>query len=72
MIVTFSKEKMLKRLEREGRTNEIDDESMRIMNKLDGQKADTYNWKSQVDGENFAIIHDDEYGNMYVNVDDCI
>lgn len=67
----FSKEKMIKRLEKEGRANKIDNEIIAIMDNLDGQPVTTNSWNRQVKGEPvLACIGKD--GKYYeVNEDDC-
>lgn len=71
-MLTFRASKMLSRLEREGRLNEVDDKHREMMNLLDGEPANTYNWRSQVYGEPLALIAgNDRHPEMYVNVADC-
>lgn len=67
----FSKQKMLDRLEREGRVNEIDDESMEIMNMLDGKEAVKNDFKALVFGQlEFFVRYEGQ--NYPVNPNDCI
>ena len=72
MIRIFRAKKMLDRLDREGRTSEIDPESRKMIELLDGEEANDYNWESVVNGENLALISaTDKHPEMYVNVNDC-
>ena len=48
----FSKAKMIERLHKEGRADQIDSEIMNIMNKLDGEEAIKNDFK--------ALVHDEE------------
>lgn len=67
----FSKQKMLDRLEKEGRSHMVSEQSIRVMNMLDGQEARKSDFK--------ALIHDElayfvrVNGNNYpVSLNDCI
>ena len=72
MILTFRADKMLSRLEREGRTGEIDPASMEMIKALDGEPANDYNWASVVNGEHLALIAaTDKHEEIYVNAADC-
>ena len=67
----FSKQKMLDRLEKEGRSHMVSEQSIRVMNMLDGQEARKSDFK--------ALIHDElayfvRVGgkNYPVSLNDCI
>jgi hypothetical protein len=67
----FSKQKMLERLEKEGRSHLVDEESANIMDALDGKEAFKNDFK--------ALVYDElEYyvryrgQNFPVNPEDCI
>ena len=67
----FSKQKMMERLEREGRTHLIDEKSSLIMGMLDGKEAIKNDFKALVYDEiEFIVRCDGEY--YPVNVQDCI
>lgn len=67
----FSKQKMLDRLEREGRTHQIDEESRKIMDALDGKEAIKNDFKALIYDElEYFVRHDGE--NFPVNPDDCV
>lgn len=67
----FSKQKMLERLEREGRTQQITPGALEIMDALDGREAIKNNYKALVFGQlEFMVSYE---GNYYpVNPNDCI
>lgn len=65
----FSKEKMIERLVREGRANEIRPEDIEIMDTLDGEEVEEICWRNVVFGENVGYI---EKHKMHINLDDCI
>lgn len=67
----FRKQKMLDRLAREGRSEQVGPEELRIMDLLDGKSGTDYNWESVVKDEPFVLIHLDKYGAFYVNIADC-
>lgn len=67
----FSKQKMLDRLEKEGRSHMIDEESMEIMNMLDGKEAVKNDFKALVFGQlEYFVRHEGE--NYPVNPNDCV
>lgn len=67
----FSKQKMLDRLEREGRTHQIDEESRKIMDALDGKEAIKNDFKALIYDElEYFVRHNGE--NFPVNPDDCV
>ena len=72
MAKVFSKEKMLARIEKEGRTDQIDERSREIMDKLDGLPAQKNHFKALVYDQLEYYVHHEELGNMTVNIDDCI
>ena len=72
-MLVFSKQKMLERLEREGRLEEIDGESRLIMDKLDGLEAVKNDFKALVfDVLEYMVRHPDTKKWMTVNINDCI
>lgn len=67
----FSKQKMLDRLEQEGRLGDIDEESRKIMDILDGQEAVKNDFKALVFGQlEYLVRYDGQ--NWPVNPNDCI
>ena len=69
---TFRMQKMLDRLEREGRSHEIQPEDFELMKKLDGKKGNDYNWRSFVYGEDLVWIEaDEDQDGAYVALCDC-
>lgn len=67
----FSKQKMLDRLKEEGRLNLVDEESLQIMDMLDGQEAHKNDFKALVyDGLECFVRHEGK--NYPVNPNDCI
>ena len=67
----FSKQKMMERLEKEGRAHLVDEESAKIMDMLDGLEARKNDFK--------ALIYDEleyyvsyEGDNYPVNPEDCV
>lgn len=72
MRMVFSAEKMLKRLEEEGRMNEVRKEDRELMEKLDGKVGNDYNWESFVHDKNLVWIEKgpDNPG-AYVCREDC-
>ena len=67
----FSKEKMLERLEREGRLHQVDKESRDLMDILDGKEAVKNDYKALVFGRlEYFVRHEDEC--FPVNPNDCI
>ena len=67
----FSKQKMVERLEKEGRSHLIDEETIKIMDMLDGKEAIKNDFKALVYGKlEYFVRHE---GETYpVNTDDCI
>ena len=68
MIVTFKANKMMKRINGEGRGALLDDKTVSYIRSLDGLTGNTYNWRSQVFGEHVVLLEN----GVYVNVDDCV
>lgn len=67
----FSKKKMLERLENEGRSHQIDEKSLEIMNSLDGKEAVKNDFKAPVYDElEYFVRHNGK--NYPVNPSDCI
>lgn len=67
----FRKKMMLERLEREGRSDMVDDKSLVIMNDLDGLEASASNWRRMVHGEPVLYVVGRSGKGMYVNEADC-
>ena len=72
MCKIFSKQKMLERLEKEGRTNEIAPNSYELMDKIDGLEVHKNRFKALVYDQLEYYVHHDELGNIPVNINDCI
>lgn len=69
---TFRMQKMLDRLEREGRSHEIEPEDIELMKKLDGKTGNDYNFQSFVYGYDVVWIEPDEdQDGAYVALCDC-
>lgn len=72
MIRIFRKQKMIDRLEKEGRITEVQKEDYELMDKLDGRKANDYNYRSFVYGDNLSWIEPfDDCEGAYVCTEDC-
>ena len=72
-MLVFSKQKMLERLEREGRMNEVDEECQELMTKLDGLEAVRNDWKYVVHNElAYMVKNPDTMKWISVNKEDCI
>lgn len=67
MLKVFRANKMLKRIQNEGRGALLDDKTVKFIKSLDGRTGNTYNWRSQVFGENVVLLED----GTYVNTNDC-
>ena len=68
----FRAKKMLDRVKAEGKENLLDDETIAFIVKLDGKKANDYNWASVVRDEPLCWIAPDEDQNgTYVALCDC-
>ncbi len=67
MEKTFRAEKMLKRIQEEGRGYMLDKETVAKIKSLDGMRGDDYNFASIVRGENVVLLED----GTYVNAADC-
>ena len=72
-MLVFSKQKMLERLEREGRLDEIDDSSRMLMDKIDGLQVIKNDFKALVfDVIEYGVIHPYTKEFILVNTNDCI
>ena len=67
----FSKQKMMERLEKEGRAHLVDEDSVKIMDMLDGKEAVKNDFKALIYGEleYFVRVNGENYA---VNPNDCI
>ena len=72
MAYIFSKSKMLHRLEREGRLEEIDEQSRQIMDDIDGLPVEKNSFKALVYDINEGMVTHPVYGTLSVNFNDCI
>ena len=70
--MVFSSEKMLKRLEVEGRLDMIDEQSKEIMSKIDGLPIEKNHFKALVYDELEFYVRHPELGNIPVNYNDCV
>lgn len=69
---TFRKQKMIDRLTREGRINEVTREDYELMDKLDGCVGNDYNYRSVVFDDPIVWIEEtDEHPGAYVCLQDC-
>ena len=67
----FSKQKMMERLEKEGRVHLVDEESAKIMDMLDGKEAKKNDFKALIYDElEYYVVHEGE--SYPVNANDCI
>ena len=71
-MIKFSKQKMLDRLETEGRLEEIDRESKEIMDRIDGLEVHKNHYKALVFDELEGYIIHPELGQVPVNYKDTI
>lgn len=67
MQKTFKAEKMLKRIQEEGRGYMLDKETVARIKALDGMTGNDYNWRAVVYNENVVLLED----GTYVNGADC-
>ena len=67
MQKTFRAEKMLKRVQEEGRGYMLDKETVAKIKALDGMTGNDYNWRAVVYNENVVLLED----GTYVNGADC-
>lgn len=72
MILKFSKSKMIERLKREGRADQITPEIEAMMDNFDGKEANTYNWANVVYQEPLCWCIGKDGTGTYVNECDCI
>lgn len=71
MKYIFRKEKMLQRLERDGRLAEIDSTSEEIMEAIDGYIVEENRFKKLVYDEHEGFIKTETFGTLPVNLADC-
>ena len=72
MIRTFRAEKMLTRLEREGRMNEVTKEDLDLIQFLDGKEGTDFNWESFVNDRPLVWIEKEgDFNGAYVCLEDC-
>lgn len=72
MNMVFRAQKMIDRVTREGRANLLDEKTLSFIHKLDNKIGTTYNWRSQVYGEDMVYIEKDEdQDGTYVALCDC-
>ena len=71
MKYIFRKEKMLQRLEKEGRLDEIDATSKEIMEVIDGYIVEENRFRKLVYGDNQGFIKTENFGTLPVNLADC-
>lgn len=72
MLKTFRAKKMIERVKREGLGHLLDDATLELINKLDGEQGNDYNWESVVKGEDLVWIEKtDEHDGVYVALCDC-
>lgn len=67
----FSKQKMLDRLEKEGRSHMVSEQSIRVMNMLDGQEARKSDFKDLIHDELAYFVRVNSI-NYPVSLNDCI
>ena len=70
-MLVFSKEMMISRLRKEGRQDEVDSDSIAIMNKLDGREVLPNLWRRVVYGEYDAYYCEVDGKQYPVNYNDC-
>ena len=70
-MLVFSKEKMLARLEREGRIGDVTEKELAIMDNLDGCEATRSCWQRQVYGDPVLYVIGKDGTGLYVNENDC-
>ena len=71
-MLKFSKDKMIKRITKEGKADMINDEVLAIMDNLDGCKVSTSCWRRTVYNEPvYWCVGKDGQG-MYINENDVI
>lgn len=67
----FSKQKMLDRLKREGRADEVSEDALELMNILEGREAVKNDFKALVFGQlEYFVRYNDQV--FPVNPNDCI
>lgn len=70
--MVFSKDKMLKRLSKEGRLEGLPTEVLDIMDNLDGQPVGTNSWNRQVMGAPVYTCEGKDGKSYDVNEEDCM
>lgn len=69
--MVFKKERMLKRIEAEGRLDMVGEAELKIMDNLDGQEVSSANWSRAIYGDPVYSCRGKD-GNVYdVNEQDC-
>lgn len=72
MNMVFKAQKMINRITKEGRANLLDEATLKFIKSLDNKIGSTYNWRSQVYGEDVVyIIKDSDQDGVYVARCDC-
>lgn len=67
----FSKQKMMERLEKEGRAHLVDEECAKIMSMLDGKEVRKNDFKALIYDElEYYVEHEGKY--YPVNANDCV
>lgn len=67
----FSKQRMMARLKKEGRLDQVDSEAEAIMNNLDGQEATASCWERIVHNAPVYWVKGKDGKGYYVNENDC-
>lgn len=68
MMLTFKAQKMIDKCMAEGKKDMLDEETLAFIRSMDGKKANTYNWRNRVYGEEVALI---EGTDTYVPICAC-
>ena len=68
----FSKARMIKRVNEEGRSEMLTDDVIAMMDNLDGQEASNSCWRRTVFGEPVCWVIGKDGVGAYVNERDCI
>lgn len=71
-MLHFAKERMVARLTKEGRADQITPDIIAIMDNLDGQTAHASCWRRQVYDEPVLWVIGKDGSGEYVNEEDCI
>lgn len=67
----FSKQKMIDRITKEGRTDMLDEKALAIMDNLDGCEGNAQNWQHVVNDEPVLWVIGKDGKGEYVNIADC-